>query len=63
MTLDEIAAELPDILHDAVLQTLTIDDISRQATFGLPICVGDPPASAGLPFIVQTTAGSHNSVY
>jgi len=46
MTLDEIAADLPHVLHDAFLQTLSIDYTSRQARFGLHVCVGDPDAKS-----------------
>ena len=45
MTLDEIAAQLPGILHDAVLRALKIDYASHEATFGLRIHVGDPDAT------------------
>ena len=45
MTLDEIVAQLPAVLHDAGLRTLTIDYTSRRITFGLDICVGDPDAN------------------
>jgi len=44
MTLDEIAALLPGILHDAGLRTLTIDYTSRQAILGLRIFTADPEA-------------------
>ena len=45
MTLDEIAAQLPDVLHDAGLRTLTIDYAANTAMFGVRVCVGDPNAS------------------
>ena len=45
MTLDEIAAQLPGVLHDAGLRSLTIDYASHEATFGLRIYVGDPDAT------------------
>ena len=44
MTLDEIAAQLPDVLHDAGLRTLAIDYAANKATFGVRVCVGDPDA-------------------
>ena len=39
------AAQLPAVLHDAALRTLTIDYTSHRATFGLDLCVGDPRAN------------------
>jgi hypothetical protein len=45
MTLDEMTARLPSVLHDGGLRTLAIDYTLQQATFGLNICVGDPEAT------------------
>jgi hypothetical protein len=44
MTIDDIAAELPNGFHDALLRTLKVDYVSRRATLELRVCVGDPDA-------------------
>jgi hypothetical protein len=41
---DEIASDLPNSLHDALLETLTIDYPSRRATFTLRAAIGNPDA-------------------
>jgi len=45
MTLEQIAAELPNGLHDSRLRSLAIDYAVRCATFLLDISVGDPDAA------------------
>ena len=44
MTLETIAAELPNGFHDARLRTLSIDYVSRRATLDLRVWVGDSDA-------------------
>jgi hypothetical protein len=45
MTLEDIAAELPNGFHDAFLRRLTIDYASRRATLALNMWVGDVAAT------------------
>ncbi len=45
MTLDDIALELPNGFHDALLRTLTIDYVSHRATLALRVWVGDAHAA------------------
>jgi hypothetical protein len=44
MTLQEIAAALPNGFHDAFLRTVTLDYISRRATLNLRLWTGDAHA-------------------
>src|SRR4026209_1489392 len=44
MTLDDVVAELPNGLHDALLRTLTIDFVARRATFTMRAWVGKADA-------------------
>jgi hypothetical protein len=44
MTLEDIAASLPNGFHDALLRTLTVDYVSRRATLNLRVWVGDVDA-------------------
>lgn len=44
MTLADLARDLPGSLHDASLQSLTIDYSKRRAVFGLSVDIGDPDA-------------------
>lgn len=44
MTLEDIAAELPNGFHDAFLRRLTLDYADRRATLALNVWVGDVAA-------------------
>lgn len=44
MTLDTIAAHLPNGFHDALLRRIAVDYVDRRATLALDVCVGDPDA-------------------
>ena len=41
MTLDEIAASLPNGFHDAKIKSINIDYVNREARFDLQIWIGD----------------------
>ena len=45
MTLDDIAAELPNSFHDAFLRRFTIDYADRRATLALNVWLGDVAAT------------------
>jgi len=42
VTLDTIAAQLPNGFHDALLRCIAVDYVDRRATLALNVCVGDP---------------------
>ena len=45
MTLEDIAAELPNGFHDAFLRLLAVDYVDRRATLGLNVWVGNLDAA------------------
>lgn len=46
MTIKELEAKLGLTLHDAQLDSLSVDYVKRTANFIMDICVGDPEAKA-----------------
>jgi hypothetical protein len=42
VTLDTIAAQLPNGFHHALLRRIAVDYVDRRATLALNVCVGDP---------------------
>ena len=45
MTLDEVAASLPNGFHDADIKSISIDYVAGTATFDLEVWVGDESAA------------------
>lgn len=45
MTLDEVAASLPNGFHDAQIMSINIDYVNREAAFDLQIWIGDDSAT------------------
>jgi hypothetical protein len=48
MTLDDIAASLPNGFHDSALKVVTIDYVSREAKLSLEIWMADCDAVSGI---------------